>query len=470
MDAAVRHACSAVRIRLSRLLRALANFFFQGVPKTSTQCLTKMNLYTAIDGPPISVGTDIDQLKVEHILQRDRDVWAVKPEHPFLAINAQLLQERAAQLTRFPVFSSGRLFQNLKRDDIANRIIAALAGGGVNAGLEPGSRVIVAGKANANARTLFNFNEPFILGTTPWCAEGTHVIYVDGNDLFQHEFGDLVTVRTLSRPSSVHFDFTALADLRDRYNAEYLNHPKDVKPDLNALSDLLDKTFAQNALSLAAAEAFHSLVSPGMDSVDYHAPALTKYDRLTHDTAGQPKIEVSFGLLHYETGITEFAAVKSHYASGNLNDAFRHGVSCLVAVAACVEAIANRLVFLQTNAHPTYTDKRQPLKKLNDAAAALVVARGGTYVPLTAGGVIYDTLDSVRVIRNSFMHAKELETDIDMSTSTSMILTSVDEGHCRNYLKQLRLAVDHVFSQLPHLVPPIVTRENVTWMGSLEVP
>jgi hypothetical protein len=429
-----------------------------------------MYLFTAIDGSPISVGNDIDQLKVEHILQRDRDVWVVKPEQPFLAINAQLLRERAARLTRFPVFSSGHLFQNLKHGDIAARIIAGLAGGGVNAGLEPASRVIVAGRANANARTLFNFNEPLVLGTTPWCAEGTHLIYVDGNDLFQHEFADLVTVRTLSRPNSVHFDFTALADLRDRYNAEYLNHPKDVEPDLDALRHLLDKTFAQNALSLAAAEAFHALVSPGMGSIDYHAPVLTKYDRLTHDTAGQPKIEVSFALLHYETAITEFDAVKRHRASKNLDDALRHGVSCLVAVAACIEAIANRLVFLQTGAHPTYKDRRQPLDKLNDAAVALVAARGGTYAPLAAGDPTYDTLDSIRVIRNNFMHAKELETDIDVSTSASVTLTSVDESHCRSYLRQLRLAVDHVFSQLPHLVPPIVTRANVVWMGNLEVP
>ena len=179
---------------------------------------------------------------------------------------------------------------------------------------------------------------------------------------------------------------------------------------------------------------------------------------------------MSFALLHYETAITEFDAVKRHHASGNLNDAFRHGVSCLVAVAACIEAIANRLVFLQTGAHPTHRDKRQPLTKLNDGAAALVTRRGGTYVPLTAGEITYDTLDSVRNIRNSFMHAKELETDIDLSTSTSMILTSIDEAHCRNYLRQLRLAVNHVFSQLPHLAPPIVTRENVIWMGNLEVP
>ncbi|CAM2159426.1 protein of unknown function (plasmid) [Pararobbsia alpina] len=34
----------------------------------------------------------------------------------------------------------------------------------------------------------------------------------------------------------------------------------------------------------------------------------------------------------------------------------------------------------------------------------------------------------------------------------------------------MRLAVDHVFSQVPNIAAPIVTKENVTWMGNLEVP
>ncbi|WP_413197580.1 hypothetical protein [Pararobbsia alpina] len=207
-----------------------------------------------------------------------------------------------------------------------------------------------------------------------------------------------------------------------------------------------------------------------MTSVDYEAPVLTKYDRPTHDAAGQPKIEVSFALLHYEKAVTEFNELRNLPTSGNLDEAFAHGVYCLVAVAACIEAIANRLVFLESNVHPTHIDKRTPLKKLNDAAAALLVPQGGGYVPLKIGDVAYDTLDAVRMIRNSFMHAKELETDIDPQTSASVILTSVDEVNCRNYLKQLRLAVDHVFSQVPNIAAPIVTKENVTWMGNLEVP
>ncbi|NUX59292.1 hypothetical protein [Paraburkholderia youngii] len=317
-----------------------------------------MNRYAAVDGSPISIGNDIEQLKIEHVLQHDRDVWVVTPDHPFLAIDADLLNQRTSKLTHFPVFSSGQLWQNVRREDLGARLLASLVGGGVNAGFGPESRAFVTGKANGKARTLINWNTPLVIGTTPWCAEGTHVIYVDGNDLFQHEFGTLVTVRAFSRPSSTHFDFTALADLRDRYNADYLNCPKDVEPDLVALGALLDETFKRNALSLAAADIFHSQVSSGMTSVDYEAPVLTKYDRPTHDAAGQPKIEVSFALLHYEKAITEFNELRDLRTSGKLDEAFAHGVYCLVAVAACIEAIANRLVFLESAVHPTHSDKR----------------------------------------------------------------------------------------------------------------
>ncbi|MFM0190125.1 hypothetical protein PQR25_30450 [Paraburkholderia nemoris] len=429
-----------------------------------------MEFFCATDGSRIKFSSEFEQLRIEHVLQRDKDVWVVVPKHPFLAIDAQRLYERAAKLDRFPVFSNGLLSQNISRKDLGARLLGSLIGGGVNAGLGPNSRAFVNGKANAKARILLNFNEPLFVGSTPWCAEGTHIIFVDGGDLFQHQIGELITVRAHSRPSSTHFDFTSVADLRDRYNAEYLNCPRDIQPDLRALSELIDQTFRQNAMSLAAAERLHAQISTGMVSIDYEAPMLTKYDRPTHDATGQPKIEVSFALLHYEQALTEFDSLKSQQSLEKLDEAFKHGVYCLVAVAACIEAIANRLVYLQSGAHPTHTDKRTPLKKLNESAAAMLAAEGRTYIPLQVGDARYDALDTVRMLRNSFMHAKELETDIDPLTSTSVVLTNVNEANCRNFLKQLRLAADHVFAQVSKVAAPIVTKENVTWMGALEVP
>ncbi len=86
-----------------------------------------MDHFAALDGSPIEVGADIDQLKVEHILQRDRDVWHVFPQHPFLRIDADLLRKRIAELTSFPVFSSALLVQNVSGKDFGSRLIGSLA-------------------------------------------------------------------------------------------------------------------------------------------------------------------------------------------------------------------------------------------------------------------------------------------------------------------------------------------------------
>lgn len=141
-----------------------------------------------------------------------------------------------------------------------------------------------------------------------------------------------------------------------------------------------------------------------------------------------------------------------------------------MAVAACIEAIGNKLSFQQTGAHSDYKDRRQPLQKLNEAAAAMAPAAGQGSIPLIAGQPAYDALDTVRELRNAFMHAKERDEEIDPVALTSTVFTSVDETHCRMYLRQLRLGIAQVYDRLPALAPPIVTRENVKWLGDLEVP
>ncbi|UZB30552.1 hypothetical protein [Xanthomonas phaseoli] len=429
-----------------------------------------MDKFRTERGAVLDLGANHDQLRIEHVLQRDRDVWKLAPAWPYLVIDEDLLRARLPGLITFPVFSCAQLWQNFRGMDLGTRLIGSLAGSGTDAGLGANSRAFVAGKANAKANFLLNWNPPLTVGSTPWCAEGTHFIYVDGEDRFQHKFGELTTVNTTSRTSSPHFDFTTLSDLRDRFNADYLNGPRDGSADLDALSALLDRSFEQNALSIRAANAHHASLRGSLTSTDYEAPVLTRYDRTTHDTAGQPKIEVSFALLHYEKAIIEFNAMKKRLAADCLDEAFAHGVYCAVAVAACIEAIANGLAHVQTATHPDYRDKRPPLTKINAAASAIATSSGSTHAPLLPGQAAYDVLDRVRVLRNGFMHAKELENDIDPEALTSTVLAAVDEDHCRSYLAALRAAVDHVFAQLPSLRCPIVTKPNIRWMEDLEVP
>jgi len=427
-----------------------------------------MTNYLALDGTEIDIQSDLDQLKIEHVLQRDRDVWHVVPHNPFLAIDRELLKERVSLLATFPVFSKGVLMQNMRREDVAQRYVGMLIGGGTDAGFHENSRTLVEGKANAKARFLFNWNPLFHAGCLVWIAQWTHFIVVNGADWYQHRFGELDASGSYSFVSSPHFDFGPQTALRQEFVTSFLSCSESV--DLERLSNLLDEVFAQNSQCLAAAEAHHLQAAAGATSIDYEAPRLTKYERHTHDANGVPKVEVSFALLHYEKAIVEFDSLKKSHSEGRFDRAFFHGVYCGIAVAACLEAIANKLVFRQTGAHPGRRDGRTPLEKVNDAASALVAQSGGLHMPLLSGQPMFDSLDALRELRNSFIHAKELQTDIDQASLTSAVLKSVDETACRNYLLQLRLAVEHVFSQMPTLTPPIVTKSNVTWMGDLEVP
>jgi hypothetical protein len=428
-----------------------------------------LDTFLTTSGTKIEFASSLEQMRFEHVLQSERSAWRVIPKWPYLAIDRDRVDACMGTLSRFAVFSSGQLWQNLRKQDLGTRLQGMLIGGGTNAGFGSESRAFVEGKANAKANVLMNWNAPLIVGSTPWCAEGTHFIFFDNGDLFQHKFAELVVDNGPSHPRSAHFDFAPLIALRNRFQSEYLQC-REGSVDLDVLAKLLHDSLDHNALSLSAATTYHDSLSNTLKSVDYDAPVLTRYDRPTHDASGQPKIEVSFALLHYERAIVLFNELKACQSRGNVDDAFSNGVYCVVAVAACIEAVANKLVYLESGAHPTRKDRRTPLVKINEAASCLCQRGGMTYVPLSAGDPVFDALDAVRCERNGFMHAKEMETDIDPVTLASVATKAVNEASCRNYLLHLREGVDWVFSQLPTITSPIVTRMNVTWMGELEVP
>ena len=410
-------------------------------------------------------------LVIEHVLQRYRDVWVPINAYPFLAVDVKRVETHCAEVQEFAVFANGRMMQNLRPDEGGSRMLAAVFhGAGVNAGLSPNANVIVEGVANPRAHWMMYFNDPFYIGMHPFAALGTQYIYIDSNGSYQRTLADLVVVNKHSRPSSTHADFDPLADLVRTYHDEYINGPREAPCDIARLAALLDAMFLENKKILEVATQHHRSRAPLETSFDYAAPTLTRYGRLTHDPAGLPRIELSFALLHYEKALREFDSLKLAVQSSDTEAAFFFGVYCVVAVAACIEAVANKLVFDQTGTHPDHRDRRQPLQKLNEAAAALAQTAGLVFVPLAAGQPAYDALDRVRELRNAFMHAKERDEEVDPVALTSTVFIAVDEGHCRTYLQQLRLGVAQVYGQLPALAPPIVTRVNVKWLGDLEVP
>ncbi|HEX9395659.1 MAG TPA: hypothetical protein VF943_02860 [Burkholderiales bacterium] len=392
-------------------------------------------------------------------------------KHPYLAINAAKITEYLGSTSTFAVFSQTTAYQNVSREEFGYRLITALIPPSVTAGFSPQSSVIVEGKANPQSHGFFRFNDPLNIGMHPYAALGTKYIYIDHADIYQHTIGDLDVSGRFSRPRSIVVNFDLLADLQRKLHEVYIGTPH--KEDLKSTEDLeklLDNIFQENHKILQAAEAHHQSLAPYTAKYNYKAPLLTKYGRLTHSAVGTPKIEIVFALLHYEKAIEEFNLLKIAKQQGNNDMAFNHGVYCVVAAAACIEAVANSLVFSATGVHPSHTDKRQPLRKMNESAVILAGKAKTSYTPLQSGKDPYDTLDALRVARNTYMHAKELPTDVDPVASQSTELTIVDEMKCRTFLVQLRIGVGAVFSQLPSLRQPIVTQTNVKWMGEMEVP
>lgn len=429
-----------------------------------------MQRFQGIGGETLPSTSTPDWLRIEHVLQRYRDVWVPIEAYPFLAVNVERVTAHCTSVDEFPVFANGRLMQNIRPDEGGSRVLSALIGGGVDAGMSPDGKVIVEGIANPRAHWMMYFNDPFYIGMQPFAALGTHYIYIDSGGIYQRTFGELVIVGKHSRPHSTHVDFDPLADMVRTFHDEYINGPRDLLRPIGPLAALLNSMFVENEKTLTAATSHHRNLVPLEMPFDYDAPTLTRYGRLTHDTGGLPRIELSFALLHYEKALRELNEVKAATQARNTETAFFHGVYCVVAIAACIEAIANKLVFQQTTAHPDYRDRRQALQKINEAATALAQAAGLAFIPLAAGQPSYEALETVRQLRNAFMHAKERDEEVDPVALTSTAFTTVDEPHCRTYLQQLRVGVAHVYGQLPELTSPIVTRDNVKWLGDLEVP
>lgn len=402
---------------------------------------------------------------------RFRDVWVPIKNYPFLAVDTARVEVHCDAIHEFAVLANGRLMQNIRPDEGGSRLLNALMGGGIDAGMSPQAPVIVEGMANPRAQWMMYFNDPFYVGMHPFAALGTQYIYIDRTGNYQRTFAELVIVDRRSRPRSAHVDFDPLADMVRTFHEEYINGARDAPCDIGRLAALLDAMFVENENILAAAMQHHRERAPLEKPFDYIAPTLTRYGRLTHDATGQPRIELSFALLHYERALREFHEVKAALQKRDTEGAFFHGVYCVVAVAACAEAIGNRLVFQQTKAHPDRHDMRTPVEKINAAAAALSRVAGLTFAPLVEGAPPHVALEKVRKLRNDFMHAKERDEEVDPMTLTSTVFTAVDENRCRDYLRNLRMAVAHIYDQLaPEHARPIVTRENVKWLGDLEVP
>jgi hypothetical protein len=293
----------------------------------------------------------------------------------------------------------------------------------------------------------------------------THYIAFEPGRIFQRKIGELVVENKHSRPRSDLYDFSKVARLSRELHVSHLDR---APAELQQLGAMLDAIFEENAAALTAVERHHAEADQRGPHFNDPPVRLTRYGRLVH-REGARFVETSFALLHYEKALYEFDALKRATVEANLERSYLHGVYCVVAVAASVEAIANRLWYDEKGSYPG-ANGGAAMGRLMGAARQLALQQGKLFNSLGSSEPEYRSMERVRVLRNSFIHATEGGAEIDPHSLTSVQLADVNEQSCRLFLAHLRTVVAFVFDQLDWMWRPINTRPNVRWLGDIEVP
>lgn len=320
-------------------------------------------MYLALTGKPLKFANAHEELTAEYVLQRFREVWVVTEIRPYLAIDEEALRARMVGMDTFTVLSAAMLFQNVSRRDISSRMATALTGPGTTASMSPKAELLVNGEANPQAHLLLRFNPLLGIGTHPFAAFGQHYISVEPGRLFQREIAKLVVEGGRAEPRTDLFDFRKLGDLLHGFHHARLGAEPTGDP--GQYAQMLDEIFDENVAALALFEEHHAKSPRPGPKYDYEAGELTRYGRLVHDDRGEPQIETSFALLHYEKALHEFDALKRATAARDLERMYGHGVYCVVAVAACLEAVANRLAFDASGKHSAASESGTALGRIN---------------------------------------------------------------------------------------------------------
>lgn len=426
--------------------------------------------YLSTEGSLLQFHTQYEELLAEHAMQRYREVWVITSTPPYLALDEALLRARMASIRSFTVFSAALLFQNISGRDLSARLVGSLIGPGTVASPSPMSDTFVEGEANPQAHQLLRMNRLLQIGTHPFAALATHYIVVEPGRLFQRKVGELAIVDEgrRSQPRSDGFDFDELGRLTQQFHVARLG--PDAMGETALYARLLDDIFEQNLAALSFSDAHHRAAPNVGPKYSYRPNELTRYGRLVHTAQGEPRIETSFALLHYEKALFEFDSLKRATAVQDPERQYMHGVYCVIAIASCLEAVANRLAFEADGQHPAGGQSGDALGRINFAARKLAVARGEPYNSLGGKRPEAVAMEQIRVQRNSFVHANEAGVPVDPTMLTSAQMAQVSEAACRSFLENLRLTVAFIFDQLPWIARPIVTATNVRWLGDIEVP
>jgi hypothetical protein len=426
--------------------------------------------YLSLEGSPLRFSTQHEELVAEYAMQKYREVWAITSTPPYLAIDEPVLRAKMASVKSFVVFSAAQLFQNLSRRDLSTRLLAAFMGPGTVASSSPTADTLVEGEANPQAQTILRWNGLLQIGTHPFAALSTHYLAVVPGRIFQRKVGELAIVDEgkRSQPRCDGFDFDELGRLTQQFHvARFSPNSSD---DGALYADMLDAIFEQNLAAHSFANAHHAASTSNGPKYNYRPNELTRYGRLVHTAEGEPRIETSFALLHYEKALYEYDSLKRASSAQDMERRYMHGVYCVVAIASCLEAVANRLTFEADGLYPTGSQSGDAVGRINYAARKLAIARGESFSSLGGKRPEAIAMEQIRVLRNSFVHANEAGAPVDPAMLTSAQMAQVSESACRSFLENLRLTVAFVFDQLPWIGRPLVTATNVRWLGDIEVP
>ena len=414
----------------------------------------------------------IHVLKIEYILQRYLDVWKIIKSYPFLKINGDKVKEYFNDIETFSVFGEGILFQNISSKEFKRRVITSLAGPGLTGGISAKGELIVNGQANPNAFGYLQFNDILIIGGKCLFSSGTRFQVIDGQKAFQYEIGELITVNKKSQPRSDIIDFTKICELKKLFRDEYINGCKSINNDgVKKLYKLLYEVFNENVRILDEIFKYHLKQDTQIPKFNYTPPEITKYGRLTHSvTTYSPQIEYNLSLLHYEKAIIEFDQLKKSVVQNDYDYSLLHGIYCIIALAACMESIANILFHKSKGNFRTFRDKGTPIEIINSEVKSILASEGKSFIMLDKSSEEFKSIEEVRKLRNIFMHYIEKSHDVDLTKGISVQMISISEENCRNHLKNVRRGIEFIFNQLPNIPAPIVTSSKVTRLGDYEVP
>lgn len=423
----------------------------------------------------VDLDPSILRLRLEYSLQHDRDVWRPTREYPFLEIDGEALAAHVKEGRRITVLGSGFVIQNLRSDD-ARRILAArMVGGGVDAGLSSTGHHFALGAVNPNAFFYMAFNSPFMIGVHSYLAQSPWLVVVEEDgSLYQYEVAELRVREGRSYPHSEVLPLDTIDALGRAFWDTYIRRRDPLgEGELVEVSDFLDRLFQANGVVHREALLHHLRNRQGGPKFDYEAPILSTFGRLVHDGEGKPAIEHNLSVLHYRKAIHEYNAAKTAHTEGRRDDAIIHGVYCVVAIAAAVESVANKVFFVSKGAHVDRSEDRTPLDRLLEEAESITRARldkdQRRFRRLKQSSDEAKAIEEVRRLRNNFSHAVELPVDIDPVSQQSQLLSAVSVENCRRLLNLTRLGLRHVLDQLPE-VRDTISLNGLVWLGDLEVP